>query len=103
MFLGIFSGIEVLFYVLGALSVIGGYGIYRFWRFYQAKVSSLVLLALGLGTILFAIAWSVSSVLEGEPQAGSMGIVVILLPGLVLSALGFRLGTHSAKPSVVNQ
>ncbi|WP_375748959.1 hypothetical protein [Vibrio sp. HN007] len=100
MFLGIFSGIEVLFFVLGALSVISAYGVYRFRGYYQPKIQSTILLSIGLATILFAIAWSVSSILEGEPQAGSMGVIVILLPGLVMSVLGFRMGQSSTQQQV---
>jgi len=42
----------------------------------------------GLGTgaflILFTIAWSVGSVLEGVPRAASMGVILFAMPGIIL-------------------
>jgi len=96
MFLGIFSGIEVLFFLLGVMSVISAQLIWRFKCTHQPAMSALILIATGAATIIFAVAWSVSSVLEGEPQAGSMGVVIIMLPGLIMTVLGWRLTVKRA-------
>ncbi|CAM3736789.1 hypothetical protein [Parendozoicomonas haliclonae] len=90
MFLGIFTGIEVLFFMLGVLTTLTfvGLGWLKFTHNVGAK--PLAPLAIGLLIMIAAIAWCVSSVLEGEPQAGSMGLMVIFLPGLVIASLGAR-------------
>ena len=41
-------------------------------------------MGLGIGLILFCIAWSTGSVLEGVPRAASMGVVFFGFPGIVL-------------------
>ena len=61
MFLGIFTGIEVLFFMLGVLTTLAvGCLAYMKLRF-PLKWNSLVLTGLGLFTIIAAVAWSVSS------------------------------------------
>ena len=47
-------------------------------------------LGLGAALILFSIAWGVGAVLEGVPRAGSMGIVLFALPGLILVTLTIK-------------
>ncbi len=41
-------------------------------------------LVAGIGLIFFSIAWGVGAVLEGVPRAGSMGILLFGLPGLIV-------------------
>ena len=96
MFLGIFTDIEVLFFLLGVLSTLTVGSLVWLKKTYDADGKSLALVCAGLFTMIMAIAWSVSSILEGEPQAGSMGMLVIFLPGLVLTTLGGRLVWHQA-------
>jgi len=45
------------------------------------------------------VAWSVSSMLEGEPRAASMGMVVFGIPSLILIVLGRRLALKPSKKS----
>ncbi|CAM3800978.1 hypothetical protein [Parendozoicomonas haliclonae] len=90
MFLGIFTGIEVLFFLLGVMTTLALGSLIWLKLSHGIKPGQLALFGIGLLVIIAGIAWSVSSVLEGEPQAGSMGMMVIILPGLVLSAIGGR-------------
>jgi uncharacterized membrane protein len=63
----------------------------------ERQLSWLVLtgLAAGIGLVLFCIAWSMGSALEGVPRAASMGIVCFGLPGIVLLAVAGRKGIGS--------
>jgi Na+-translocating ferredoxin:NAD+ oxidoreductase RnfG subunit len=47
-------------------------------------------LGLGVGLILFCVAWSVASILEGVPRAASMGVVFFAFPGIVLITLTMK-------------
>ena len=47
-------------------------------------------LIMGILLILFSIAWAVSSTLEGEPRAASMGIVFFGFPGIVFLTVTAR-------------
>ncbi len=51
-------------------------------------------LCAGITLILFSIAWGVGAVLEGVPRAGSMGILLFGLPGLILLTTTFRYVTR---------
>ncbi|WP_196221466.1 hypothetical protein, partial [Sansalvadorimonas verongulae] len=87
----IFTGIEVLFFWMGVATLATVQGlIWIRWK-KQASWPSLALMTAGMATILFAVAWAVSAVLEKEPQAASMSMLVILLPGLILTTLGGRI------------
>lgn len=80
--MGIFDGIEVLFFSLGVITTLAVVGMVYLSKNYRLnwKMYSVSLMGIFLG--IFAIAWSVSSVLEGEPRAASMGMVVFGLPSL---------------------
>jgi len=84
----LFSGIEILFYMLGVISTLIAVGIYVWNMKSRFNWTAWILLILGSFLMVFSIAWSVSSVLEGEPRAASMGLVVFGIPGLILIALG---------------
>jgi NosR/NirI family transcriptional regulator, nitrous oxide reductase regulator len=47
-------------------------------------------LILGTFLLLFCIAWTVGTVLEGVPRAASMGIILFAFPGIVLLTLTLR-------------
>ena len=73
--MGIFTGIEILFFWLGVITTLLVGGLvwlnqkYTFnWYIWTLSISGAILL-------VFTIAWSVSSVLEGEPQAANMGLL----------------------------
>lgn len=80
----IFNGIEIMFYMLGIFTALGAYIMIQ-----QAKKHKLLWYAwlLGIATIftaLFTIAWSWSSILEKEPQAAGMGLLIFGIPALIL-------------------
>jgi len=81
---------DLTWYVLGALSCAIVYGLYELSQ--QQRLGWLDWTGLILGTvlILFAIAWSVGAVLEGVPRAGSMGMLLFGLPGIVITTLSLR-------------
>jgi len=87
----IFSGIEVLFFLLGVLSTLAVIGMISLNKKYNFDWKAWTTAILGSFLVIFSIAWSVSSVLEGEPRAASMGLVVFGLLGLIILALARRL------------
>jgi len=84
----IFSGIEILFFMLGVISTLIAVGLFTWNKQAGFNWKAWTVLILGSFLMVFSIAWSVSSVLEGEPRAASMGLVVFGIPGLILMALG---------------
>ena len=82
--MGIFTGTEILFFVLGALSVILTGGLIYMKKMMNLKWQAMALGIIGASLILFCIAWSVSSVLEGETQAANMGLLVFGSPVLII-------------------
>jgi len=87
----IFTGDEILFFALGVMATLFVQAI-RSWN-KQYKFDKMIwpMIILGFLLLLFCLAWSVSSVLEGEPRAASMGMLVFGLPALILLALSRRL------------
>ena len=81
---------DFTWYILGALT--GGvlYGMYLFSEKFVLNWLSWFGLGVGTGLILFSIAWGVGAVLEGVPRAGSMGILLFGLPGLIVLTLTIR-------------
>ena len=90
MLLTIFIGIEILFFVLGVICTLAILGIVMLNKTYQMDWNSWSTTILAALLLIFGIAWSVSSVLEGEPRAASMGMVVFGLPGIVILLLARR-------------
>lgn len=89
--LSIFSGIEVLFFILGLLTSFSAIGLAYLHKQLKFKTGTWATLIMGLVLLIFCIAWSCSSVLEGEPRAASMGLVIFGIPGIILLALGRRM------------
>ena len=89
--MNIFNGIEILFFVLGALFVLLVFGVINMKKSYIMDWKSNILAAVGIPLSLFCIAWSVSSVLEGEPQAAAMGVLIFGLPVLLIYGVFRRL------------
>lgn len=90
MLLTIFTGIEILFFVLGVISTLAVLGIVMLNNTYQMDWKSWSTTILGALLFVFAVAWSMSSILEGEPRAASMGMVVFGIPGLIILLLARR-------------
>jgi vacuolar-type H+-ATPase subunit I/STV1 len=81
---------DLTWFFLGALSCAIVYGLYELSRKQPLKWLDWTALILGAVLILFAIAWSVGAVLEGVPRAGSMGMLLFGLPGIVITTLSLR-------------
>jgi hypothetical protein len=81
-------------YILGLLTTGSLIFLWKLsWR-YALNWKALAGFGCGIILVLFSIAWSVGAVLEGVPRAGSMGIILFGLPGLVLFTVAFRYSTH---------
>lgn len=89
--LSIFSGIEILFFMLGLLTTLSIVSLAYFHKQLKFKVGTWATLGFGICLLIFCIAWSCSSVLEGEPRAASMGLVVFGIPAILLLLLGRKL------------
>ncbi len=95
--MGIFTGIEVLFFFLGAMSTLLGLGLYKLNQKYTFVWYTWVLACTGAFLAVFTVAWSVSSFLEGEVQAGNMGILFFGAPVLVIFGVTQRILRKSAQ------
>jgi hypothetical protein len=80
----IFNGIEIMFYLLGICTALGAYMMIRQAKKYKLLWFSWLLGIAAIFTSLFTIAWSWSSILEKEPQAAGMGLLVFGIPALIL-------------------
>jgi vacuolar-type H+-ATPase subunit I/STV1 len=78
---------DLTWYVLGALTGVITYFLYELSRKMTLNWLSWSGLIVGSFLILFSIAWSVGAVLEGVPRAGSMGLLLFGLSGIVILTL----------------
>ncbi|MFA8436984.1 MAG: hypothetical protein ACEPOZ_20965 [Marinifilaceae bacterium] len=85
--MGMFDGIEILFFMLGVITTLAVVGMVYLAQKYKLNWKMYATAVTGIFLGIFAIAWSVSSVLEGEPRAASMGMVVFGLPSLAFLGL----------------
>jgi uncharacterized membrane protein len=92
----IFSGIEVLFFMLGVITTIGIYTMIHYNNKMKFNWLSWLSLGFGLFLLVFTVAWSISSILEGEPRSSSMGMLVFGIPSLILLVLGRRIAVKKA-------
>jgi hypothetical protein len=93
----IFSATEKLFFLLGFMSALIIVGMYVWNKTYKFKWNDWTLLILGFFLIVFSVAWSVSSVIEGEPRSASMGLVFFGVPGLLILTVARRFIVKRAK------
>jgi len=77
-------------YFLGLLTTGSNIFLWHFSKRYQLNWLAWSGLTLGIVLILFSIAWSVGSVLEGVPRAASMGLLLFGFSGIVILTLAFR-------------
>jgi len=82
--------IDFTWYILGALSGGAIYGMYVLSEKFTLNWLSWSGLAAGVVLILFSIAWGVGAVLEGVPRAGSMGMLLFGLPGLIVVTITLK-------------
>jgi hypothetical protein len=73
-----------MWYIVGTLAGFSGYLVYILSKKYTLGLVGIGGLITGLFLILFTIAWTVGSVLEGVPRAASMGIVFFAMPGIAI-------------------
>ncbi|WP_300673026.1 hypothetical protein [Desulfoluna sp.] len=88
--MGVFSGIEILFFFLGVITTLGVLGIIYLKQKRQAGPLSLFLSASGLFLLVFALAWSMSSIIEHEHQAANMGLLFFGLPAILLLGMAWK-------------
>ena len=88
---------DLTWYVLGALTGVIAYFLYELsrkmtlnWLSWSGLMGVSVLM-------LFSIAWSVGAVLEGVPRAGSMGLLLFGLSGIVILTLTGRFITSQRR------
>lgn len=91
--MGIFTGSEMLFFVLGVLATLFVWGLIRWHNVYNFNWYTTLLAATGIFFAVFTIAWWVSSIQEGEPQSANVGVLVFGLPVLILFGITRRLVT----------
>ena len=77
-------------YCLGLLTAGAVIFLWKFSKRYHLNLLSWSGLVLGIFLILFSIAWSVGAVLEGVPRAGSMGLLLFGLSGIVILTFTLR-------------
>ena len=88
---------DLTWYVLGALTGVIAYFLYELSRKTTLNWLSWSGLIVGSFLILFSIAWSVGAVLEGVPRAGSMGLLLFGLSGIVILTLTGRFITSQRR------
>jgi len=81
---------DLTWFLLGFVSAGVVYFLYELSRKERLDWISWAGLILGIFAVLFGIAWAVGSVLEGEPRAASMGILMFGLSGIILLTLTAR-------------
>ena len=88
---------DLTWYVLGTLTGAIAYFLYELSRKRTLNWLSWSGLIVGSFLILFSIAWSVGAVLEGVPRAGSMGLLLFGLSGIVILTLTGRFITSQRR------
>ncbi len=81
---------DLVWYLLGGVSVLLGLWVYNLINSNRGGWKVLLPVITGGLLLLFSVAWSVSSVFEGEPRSASMGIIIFGIPALLLIVLGWR-------------
>ncbi len=89
--MGILTGTELLFYVLGITTTLLVFGLIKLNNKYHFKWYVWGLSVTCVFLMVFTIAWSVSSILEGESQAANMGLLMFGLPALIFSGITRKL------------
>lgn len=87
----IFTANEMLFFFTGVLAIVLIWTCNHLNRHRPFSWVAWVTAIFGGVLLLTAIQWAVSSVLEGEPQAANMGLLVFGVPALLLLGTTGRL------------
>ena len=81
---------DLTWFLLGLVSAGIVYFLYGFSKKQRLDWISWAGLIMGIFSILFSIAWAVGSVLEGEPRAASMGLLMFGLSGIIILTITAR-------------
>lgn len=84
----IFTSIEMFFFMMGVIVTLCVGAVVYYNRKFNFKALTWAAVITGLCLFLFCIAWSWSSVLEGEPRSSSMGLVLFGIPSIIILLLG---------------
>lgn len=84
-------------YILGIFSALSGYLMYDYSQKHPLNWISWSGLVLGVFLVLFSVAWGVGAVLEGVPRAGSMGLLLFGLSGIIMLTVTGRYMTGKGK------
>ncbi len=79
----IFSGIELLFFALGVLTTLSIVAIVHYNKKYKLSWKIVGLLLVSAFLAVFAVAWSGSSLIEGENQAAGVGGLFFGFPAFI--------------------
>ena len=82
---------DFTWYILGVLTGAVAYSLYLISKKTALNWLSWSGLIAGSTLVLFSIAWAVGCVLEGVPQAASMGILIFGLSGVIILTLTVRM------------
>jgi len=85
---------DFTWYILGLLTCASAIFLWKLSERYALNTRAWSGLVCGIVLILFSIAWGVGAVLEGVPRAGSMGILLFGLPGIMLFTMTLRYSTQ---------
>jgi len=91
---------SLTWYLLGVVSALFGSFLYEYNKKNGIDKISLTGIISGVVLILFSIAWGVGAVLEGVPRAGSMGLLLFGLSGVVILTVSIRY--HGSQKSKAN-
>ena len=87
---------QLTWFIVGLLTGLSIFLYNELWRCYRIKWLGWTGLAVGELAVLFCIAWSVASLLEGEPRAASMGLMLFGGAGLVILVVTWRFCIQNA-------
>lgn len=80
-----------IWFIVGVIAGLSFFVFNELWKVFRIDWKGWTGLILGELMVLFCIAWSVASVLEGEPRAASMGVICFGGLGVVALLLTWRL------------
>jgi Na+-translocating ferredoxin:NAD+ oxidoreductase RnfG subunit len=86
-----------IWYILGLLTTGSVIFLWELSKRYTLDWKAWVGFCCGTSLVLFSIAWGAGAVLEGVPRAGSMGIMLFGLPGIISITAALRYSTHRLK------
>ncbi len=99
--MGVFTGIEILFFIMGILSTLSVVIMIRLNQNYNFVWYTWAIAGTGAFLLIFTLGWSVSSLLEGEIQAANVGLLMFGLPALILFGVTRKLITTNKTGEVV--